>query len=167
MIGIGAQSEPDSYHSKSKQQKSLPQPWEALSRPQSCENESCWFSNYLCHRKNAFEKTRSRKIQSSCGRCANRISTVLGSKTIVSSYMFVHLFHRIFSFSLLILDPKTVEKLRETATTRWFCRKSFPYCCNNHFGQQIVPKLVFGKSLEELAPFVSEDTLKNDLNFSC
>ena len=33
-------------------------------------------------------------------------------------------------------------------------------------GEQIVPKLVFGKSLEELAPFVSEDDLKNDLKFT-
>ena len=140
MIKIGAQSEPDSYHSKSKQKKSLPQLWEALWRPNSCENVSCWFSNYLFHRKNAFEKNTFTQNKSSCGSSLAQFSTVLASKTLVSSHIFVHLFHRIFSLSLLIFDPKTVEKLSETATTAWFRWKSFPYCCNNHFGQQIVPK---------------------------
>ena len=44
-----------------------------------------------------------------------------------------------------------------------------PVLCNVKIkkGEQIIPKLVFGKTLENLAPFVSEETLKKDLDFSC
>jgi acetolactate synthase I/II/III large subunit len=44
-----------------------------------------------------------------------------------------------------------------------------PLLCNVKIksGEQIIPKLVFGKTLENLAPFVSQDTLKKDLDFSC
>lgn len=43
-----------------------------------------------------------------------------------------------------------------------------PILCNVKVksGEQIIPKLVFGKKLEELAPFISEKELKSDLQFS-
>jgi acetolactate synthase I/II/III large subunit len=43
-----------------------------------------------------------------------------------------------------------------------------PVLCNVKIkkGEQIIPKLVFRKTLENLAPFVSQETLKKDLDFT-
>ena len=54
------------------------------------------------------------------------------------------------------------EKIQQALAFEW------PLLCNVKIksGEQIISKLVFGKTLEELAPFISEKKLEKDLHFS-